>query len=99
MGNSPEKARRRQLRDAYKNADRAAGAALMPLDAAQLQSLVEFVDGRLAAEGCDHSTRHAERWARDHGVEWDALRGGLAEFGGYCDCEVVLNCGPEEVFG
>ncbi|WP_433204543.1 DUF2695 domain-containing protein [Dactylosporangium sp. CS-047395] len=27
------------------------------------------------------------------------LRAGLAEFGGCCDCEVVLNCGPEDVFG
>ncbi|WP_232668150.1 DUF2695 domain-containing protein [Pseudonocardia sp. TRM90224] len=32
-------------------------------------------------------------------VGWEALSEGLEEFGGYCDCEVVMNCDPDEVFG
>lgn len=99
MGNPAGKARRKQLRDSYKNAERAARTSLMPLDEEQLGALVAFVEGQLAADGCDHTLRRAELWARDHGVGWEALRSGLEESGGFCDCEVVMNCGPEEVFG
>jgi hypothetical protein len=53
----------------------------------------------VVAEGCDHTTRHSEQWAREHDVEWGALSEGLEEFGGFCDCEVVMNCNPDEVFG
>lgn len=94
-----ERARRRRLRDAYKNAERAARTALLPIDREQLTSLVEYVDTGLGVEGCDHTRRHAEQWSRDHWIDWSALCEGLDEFGGFCDCEVVANCDPVEVFG
>lgn len=71
----------------------------MPLDAGQLGNLVDFVDARVVAEGCDHTMRFTEQWAANHQVSWEQLAEGLEEFGGYCDCEVVMNCDPEEVFG
>ena len=73
MGSPPDKARRKQLRDQYKNAERAARSALLPLDYGQLTALVEFVDARVVVEGCDHTTRHGEQWARENGLEWDHL--------------------------
>ncbi|HEV7898738.1 MAG TPA: DUF2695 domain-containing protein [Planosporangium sp.] len=97
MGSSPDKARRKQLRDAYENAERAARTSLLPLRRDQLAALVEFVDARVV-EGCDHTTRHGEQWAREHGIEWEALSEGLEEFGGFCDCEIVMNCDPDQVF-
>lgn len=99
MVSQEERAGRKRLRDAYKNAERAARTALMPLDADQLGELVCFVDARVVAEGCDHTRRFAEQWTIDHHVSWDRLTEGLEEFGGYCDCEVVMNCHPAEVFG
>jgi hypothetical protein len=94
-----ERARRRRLRDAYKNAERTARAALMPLDRRELDDLVTFVDAHVAAEGCDHTRRFTDRWAAEHQVSLHRLAEGLEEFGGFCDCEVVMNCGPDEVHG
>lgn len=95
---SAEKERRRQLKHAYKNAEQAARSALMPLTQPQLTALVAVVDERVVAEGCDHTTRFAERWAERHGVAWLPLEEGLHEFDGYCDREIVMNAGPEVVF-
>jgi hypothetical protein len=99
MGSTPDKARRKQLRDQYKNAERAARSALLQLDYGQLTVLVEFVDARVMVEGCDHTTRHGEQWARENGLEWDHLTEGLEEFGGFCDCEIVMNCDPDDILG
>jgi hypothetical protein len=99
MGSSPDKARRRQLRDHYKSAERAARSARLPLDYEKLTALVEFVDARVMAEGCDHTTRHGEQWARENEINWDGISEGLEEFGGFCDCEIVMNCDPDEVLG
>ncbi|MEV4627475.1 DUF2695 domain-containing protein [Micromonospora sp. NPDC049523] len=96
---SVDDARRRHLRLAYKNAERAARGALMPISEQQLGSLIEFVDEHVVAEGCGHTIRFARRWAERHSVGWKPLAEGLEEFGGYCDCEIVMNCGPAEVFG
>ncbi|MFF5225141.1 DUF2695 domain-containing protein [Dactylosporangium sp. NPDC000521] len=97
---SPEEAaRRRRLRDAYKNAERAARTALMPLDRDALGDLVDFVDAHVVDEGCDHTRRFTERWAARHQVSMDRLAEGLEEFHGFCDCEVAMNCDPDLVFG
>ncbi|MCV7125949.1 DUF2695 domain-containing protein [Mycobacterium lacus] len=98
MATPPDKERRRQLRDAYKNAESAARTSLIQVDQYQLQQLLDHVDERLGAEPCDHTTRHAEQWAESHRIDWSALAEGLREFGGYCDCEIVLNVQPGEIF-
>ncbi|MEV0133433.1 DUF2695 domain-containing protein [Dactylosporangium sp. NPDC050688] len=95
---SAEQERRRQLKNAYKSAEHAARRARMPLTQPQLTALVVFVDQRVVADDCDHTTRFAERWAEQHGVDWAPLEEGLHEFDGYCDCEIVMNAGPEVVF-
>jgi hypothetical protein len=98
MRPGPDKARRRQLRDDYKKAERAARLSLLKLDRGQLAALIDFIDPRVEAEGCDHTTRFGEQWARENGVEWNDLAEGLQEFGGYCDCEIVMNCNDQEIF-
>ncbi|WP_104524549.1 DUF2695 domain-containing protein [Blastococcus atacamensis] len=99
MTSEAEKARRKQLKDDYLRAEQAASAAFMPLDRPQLESLLEHVDAAVAADGYDHSPRAADDWARQHDVDLDRLHEGLTEFGGYCDCEIVMNVDPEAVFG
>ena len=98
MTSKDEKARRKELKDAYVRADRAASAALMPLDRAHLQSLLDHVDAAVSSEGCDHTRRATDAWALDHGVELHPLHEGLEEYGGFCDCEVVMNVDPGTVF-
>lgn len=98
MTSANERARRKQLRDAYKSAERAARSALLPINRSQLATLVEFVDAQVLADGCDHTPRHGKRWAYEQGISWEALGEGLRQLGGWCDCEIVMNCHPEEVF-
>ncbi len=92
-----ERARRKQLADDYLRAEQAASIALLPLDRGQLESLLEHVDASVLAEGCDHARRATDAWAATWGVDLERLHVGLEEYGGYCDCEVVLNVHPEEV--
>lgn len=99
MGTPPDKPRRKELRDQYKRAEVEARVAGLPLSREQLTALVVFVDALVVEEGCDHTWRHTERWVSEQGLAWDPIEDALCELGGYCDCEVVMNCDPEDVFG
>jgi hypothetical protein len=98
VASKDEKARRKQLKDAYLRTEQAASAALMPLDQAQLESLLDHVDAAVASEGCDHTRRATDAWAAQHGIELDRLHEGLEEYGGFCDCEIVMNVDPDAIF-
>ena len=63
----------------------------------QLTELVAFVNALVVKEGCDHKLRHARRWADEQGRAWGPIATALEELGGFCDCEVVMNCDPEDV--
>ncbi|SNS71591.1 Protein of unknown function [Geodermatophilus saharensis] len=73
-------------------------AALLPLDRSQLDALREHVEALLGDGGCDQTRRATDAWAASHGVALDRLHEGLEEFGGFCDCEVVMNVDPAVVF-
>ena len=96
---SPDKELRKLFRDAYNEAERAPRAALIAVDHGQLEELLDYIDEQLGEEPCDHTTRHAERWAESRGIDWAELAEGLREFGGCCDCEILLNVEPEVIFG
>ncbi|GAA2810244.1 DUF2695 domain-containing protein [Crossiella cryophila] len=96
---SQDKARRKQLREAHKAAERDRRIALCPLTEQELADLVADLEAAVELHGCDHSTRFAEVWAAAHGRDWADLDEGLAELGGYCDCEISVNCDPDTVFG
>lgn len=42
---------------------------------------------------CDNSLRRTEAFLRSLGVWSDEVREWLGEYGGFCDCEVLLNVG------
>jgi len=56
-----------------------------------VESLRDFVDTNVRAEGCDHSRRFTYEWASANGVDDGELCDVLDNYGGFCDCEVVLN--------
>ncbi len=56
-----------------------------------VESLRDFLDAKVRAEGCDHSRRFTYQWATTNGVDHDELCDVLDNYGGFCDCEVVLN--------
>jgi len=61
----------------------------------QVEALCSFVDSRITIDDCDHTHRFTREWAATAGVDWDDLLDLLEEYGGYCDCEVVMNL-PED---
>jgi tetratricopeptide (TPR) repeat protein len=46
--------------------------------------------------GCDNTAKVTARWARRAGVEPARLYQALADRGGFCDCEVLLNAASED---
>ncbi|SON62146.1 hypothetical protein MSIMFI_03667 [Mycobacterium simulans] len=99
MATPPDKARRKFLLDAYQEAQRLAGPQLTLIDYDQLDELLNYIEERSDDQPCDHSPRHAQRWAESRGIDWPELQRELREFGGYCDCEILFNVEPDEVFG
>jgi hypothetical protein len=63
----------------------------LTLDAARVENLIAFVDRHVRTDGCDHTHRFTEEWARQEAVDWHDLLDILEANGAYCDCEVVLN--------
>ena len=58
------------------------------------QTLFEYLEEQLDDSGCDHTLRHTERWLREN-ISQERIEGAVEEIkdmGGYCDCEVLLNC-------
>ena len=93
-----EKAERKRLKDEYLRAQQEASAARMPLDRAQLEALLDHVEAAVEANGCDHTLAATEAWAAREDIDLERLHDGLEEYGGFCDCEVVMNVDADEVF-
>ena len=98
MPSKEEKARRKQLTATWGRQEHEKQLARLPVDRAQLEALLDHVAERLEESGCDHSPRFTEEWAEQNGVDEDQLLDGLLQFGGGCDCEMLMNVEPEELF-
>lgn len=64
------------------------------LTADQAASLFEYVDIRLHDCGCNHTHRFTQEWLDQH-VDFmlhERILSEMEDMGGYCDCEVLLNC-------
>ncbi len=64
------------------------------LSANEADSLLKYVDIRVQEEGCNHTHRFTQEWldANIDFMKHDAILNELENMGGYCDCEVVMNC-------
>jgi hypothetical protein len=98
VASKEEKAGRKRLKDEYLRAQQVASAAWMPLDRGQLERLVAHVEAAVETDGCEHTLAATEAWATREDVDMERLRRGLEEYGGFCDCEVVMNVDVDEVF-
>lgn len=64
------------------------------LTANQAAALFEYVDIRLQDAGCNHTHRFTQEWL-DQNIDFmkhEAILTEMENMGGYCDCEVLLNC-------
>lgn len=90
---------RKQKKQRWSAEQRAERIARFPLDRAGLVSLRAALERALGRPGCDHSLRHTEAWLARKGLEVEAARDAIIDEGGACDCEVLLNVEPDELFG
>lgn len=89
---------RKRRKDEYLRHEHDRARSRLPVDRPQLESLVRHLEKSLEVRSCDHTLALTNSWAVRNELPLDALRQGLADFGGYCDCEVVMNVDPDEIF-
>uniref|UniRef100_UPI004055A486 DUF2695 domain-containing protein n=1 Tax=Acetatifactor sp. TaxID=1872090 RepID=UPI004055A486 len=67
------------------------------LSLTQVASLFKYVEYKLEDTGCDHSRRHTQQWLSMNipQEQHEAVLAEIEEMGGYCDCEVLMNCYEE----
>ena len=60
----------------------------------QAASLLQYVELKLQYHVCKHNHRFTQEWLEQNisFMQHDAILNELENMGGYCDCEVVLNC-------
>ncbi|MBQ8213617.1 MAG: DUF2695 domain-containing protein [Clostridia bacterium] len=59
-----------------------------------VQELFEYLEEQLDHSGCDHTLRYTKLWLKNN-IAQEMIENVLTEItdmGGYCDCEVLLNC-------
>jgi len=84
----------KEAKDAMKKAWRAAQKKDYILTEENVQELFEYLEEQLDASGCDHTLRHTKQWLKDN-IPQELIEDAIAEIkdmGGFCDCEVLLNC-------
>jgi hypothetical protein len=86
-----DKQRQKEMLRQWKEDQRAAARAELPLPDEQLQALFDALDRKLAIRGCDHSRRLTRSFLEQRGLPVDEVFSWLDEHGGYCDCEVLFN--------
>ncbi len=70
----------------------------MPIDKAQLESLIEWLDGEVYEKGCNHELTLTKQWLQTNSCPVHPTLMALLAQGGGCDCEVVLNVEPEGIY-
>lgn len=64
------------------------------LSKAKTQKLFRYLEAQLEDTPCNHTLCYTEQWLKDNLSE-EKIKSVIAEMeemGGYCDCEVLLNC-------
>ena len=63
----------------------------------QVASLFEYLESQLNQSGCDQSLTHTKQWLAINipQEQHEAILSEMEALGGYCDCEVLMNCYEE----
>ena len=84
------KAEKKDMAKTWKAAQRKAYI----LSEENVRELFDFLEEHLEDAPCDHTLSRTNQWLIDN-LPAEKMEGALAEIarmGGYCDCEVLLNC-------
>ena len=63
----------------------------------QVASLFEYLESHMNQSGCDQSFTHTKQWLAINipQEQHEAILSEMEALGGYCDCEVLMNCYEE----
>jgi hypothetical protein len=81
----------KKLKAQWRDQQRSANLATLPLPVAELKALFTMLDVEFARQGCDHTRRLSRAWLESRGHDVDQVFAWLDTKGGYCDCEILAN--------
>ena len=84
----------KEAKNTLKKAWKAAQSKDYILTEENVQQLFEYLEAQLSISCCNHTLHHTEQWLKDN-ISKEMIESVIAEItdmGGYCDCEVLLNC-------
>ena len=64
------------------------------LSKAKVQKLFYYLETQLGKTPCNHTLRHTVQWLNNN-LPQEKVKSAIKEMkemGGYCDCEVLMNC-------
>jgi hypothetical protein len=70
----------------------------MPLEKNDLEALLDWLDVTLPERGCKHDYTLTKEWLSSKDVDISTTLMALMSKGGGCDCEVVYNVEPENIY-
>jgi hypothetical protein len=88
MPDKDEKARRKEVLHSQREQQRLSIREGLPVPAAMMKALFNYVDKQLSSSQCDDTLRHASEFIRANGLPAETVVAWLQGAGGYCDCEV-----------
>jgi hypothetical protein len=91
MADRSSKEQRKALLRQVKQQQRAEAEAQMPVPISVLHELFEALDTKLEVTGCDHTLVHTREFLAERTLDETRVLPWLAQYGGYCDCEVLAN--------
>lgn len=64
------------------------------LNKTNARKLFSYLRRELSKAPCDHTLKNTEKWIDEHcpPEKKDGILEEIKEMGGFCDCEVLLNC-------
>jgi hypothetical protein len=81
----------KERKRAWRDQQRAAALADLPLPIEELDALFDMLDEQLPRQGCDHSRRLTRAWLEAHAHDVATVFAWLDKHSGFCDCEVLAN--------
>jgi hypothetical protein len=88
MPDRDEKTRRKELLNSQREDKRRSVREGLPVPAAMMKSLFDYVDKQLSSSECDDTLHHAGEFIHANSLPEEAVVAWLEAAGGFCDCEV-----------
>jgi Ca2+-binding EF-hand superfamily protein len=93
-----KKEERKELRKRYKKIEREKNRELLKINEFQLRRLLKYLDSKSILSQCNHSFRLTREWAIKENIDIEEFIISMESLGAYCDCEIILDIDPAEIF-